>query len=99
MNEHFFYSERNLNLESDNSLMYNAGPIEISISGWKEEIKMSSKKKWKELLEESLIIAKEAWEIENNQIFFEENNEKNTIIIKYNFKNLKLYIEHAIVFM
>jgi hypothetical protein len=74
MKQNFFYLERNLNLESDNNIIYNAGPIEISISGWSEEIILSSKKRWNKLLKECFIIAKEAWEIEDNQIFFEENN-------------------------
>jgi len=96
----FTYSERNLGLKSDNQIKYYAGPIKIEISGWDECIKLSSKKKWKWLLNECLEIAKEAWEVSNDQISF--NNDDDTseeIIIKYNFKNIKLYIEHSIIFM
>ena len=96
----FTYSERNLGLNSDNQIKYYAGPIKIEISGWDGCIKLSSKKKWKWLLNECLEIAKEAWEVSNDQISF--NNDDDTseeIIIKYNFKNIKLYIEHSIIFM
>lgn len=61
-------------------------------------IKLSSKKKWKWLLEECLEVAKEAWEVENDQISFKSDEINEQIIIKYNYKNIKLYIEHSIVF-
>lgn len=89
----FAISERNLNIESDNQITYYAGPIKIEICGWNEEIKISCKEKWAYLLEECIETAKEAWELEDNQIF----KENNLIKIKYNFKNIKLYIEHAII--
>jgi coenzyme F420-reducing hydrogenase alpha subunit len=86
-------------MESDNQINYYAGPIKINISGWTEEIEISSSKRWEHLLKEAVEIAKEAWEIEENQIEKEEESEKITIKIKYNYNNLKLYIEHNIIFM
>ena len=96
MNKIFYYSERIIGDESDNLIIYFAGPIEISICGWNEEIKLSTKEKWSYLLEECFEVAKEAWEIEDNQVLIKKKEE---IIIKFNFKNIKLYIEHNIIFM
>ena len=50
------------------------------------------------MLEECLEVAKEAWEIENDQISFKSDEINEQIIIKYNYKNIKLYIEHSILF-
>ena len=94
----FVYSERNLGLKSDNEIIYYAGPVKIEISGWSGLIKLSSKKKWKWLLEECLEVAKEAWEVENDQISFKSDERNEQILIKYDYKNIKLYIEHSIVF-
>ena len=91
----FSYCERNMDLESDNQIIYFAGPIKISISGWDGYIVLESKKKWSYLLDECLEIAKEAWQVEDNQIKKEENK----ILIKYNYNNIKLYIEHSIIFI
>jgi hypothetical protein len=44
---------------------------------------------------ECLEIAKNAWEVKDNQIKIKEKE----ITINYNFENLKLYIEHNIVFL
>jgi hypothetical protein len=45
-----------------------------------------------------LEVIKEAWEIEDNQIEFKEIENNTIIMIKYTYKNLKLYIEHIIKF-
>lgn len=95
----FAYSERLLGFNSDNLITYFAGPIKIKICGWTEEIEISCKKKWDYLLDEVLDVAKNAWEIEENQIKWDKDDNKTKIIIKYNFKNIKLYIEHNIVFL
>ena len=51
---------------------------------------------WANVLDQALDTAKEAWELdETNEITRSEN----TIRIKYNFKNLKLYIEHSIIYL
>jgi hypothetical protein len=97
MNKNFAYSERLLGIESDNQINYYAGPMKISISGWSEKIEISCKKKWEYLLEEVVDIAKKAWEVNDDQIKFEAENNVKKVIIKYNYKNLKLYIEHAVV--
>lgn len=92
------YSERNLGYDSDNLLLYNAGPIDISISGWSEEIILSTNNIWKHLLPQVLEIATEAWNL--NQL--PKNNIQlydSKIIIKYNYVTLKLYIEHSIIFL
>ena len=91
----FGYAERNIGEESDNLIIYFAGPVKISISGWNDQINLSiSNVKWNFLLMECLEIAKEAWEVRNEQITIKEKE----IIIDYNFENLKLYIEHNITF-
>ncbi len=73
--------------------------MKIEISGWNEIIKLTSKKKWKWLLEECLEVAKEAWEVSNDQISFNSSDTNEEVFIKYDFKNIKLYLEHAIIFM
>ena len=73
--------------------------MKIEISGWNELIKLTSKKKWKWLLEECLEVAKEAWEVSNDQISFNSSDTNEEVFIKYDFKNIKLYLEHAIIFM
>jgi hypothetical protein len=73
--------------------------VKIEISGWNEIIKLTSKKKWKWLLEECLEVAKEAWEVSNDQISFNSSDTNEEVFIKYDFKNIKLYLEHAIIFM
>jgi hypothetical protein len=50
------------------------------------------------LLEECLEVAKEAWEVENDQISFKSDETNEQVLIKYDYKNIKLYIEHSIVF-
>jgi len=87
-----------LGLKSDNEIIYYAGPVKIEICGWNGLIKLSSKKKWEWLLKECLEVAKEAWEIENDQVSFKSNDINEVIEIKYNFNNIKLYIEHSIIF-
>lgn len=94
-NNNFMISERDLGFKSDNLIIYYAGPIKISISGWSECITLSTNSKWKHLLSECLEIAKEAWELDDNSITFKENE----VYIKYNFNNIKLYIEHSIIFI
>jgi hypothetical protein len=37
----FMYSERNMGEESDNLIIYFAGPVKISISGWNDQISLS----------------------------------------------------------
>ena len=92
----FMYAERILGEDSDNLIIYFAGPVKISISGWNDQINLSiTNVKWKFLMTECLEIAKEAWEIKDNQITIKEKE----ITIDYNFENIKLYIEHNIVFM
>ena len=95
----FFYSERLLGFRSDNEIIYYAGPVKIEISGWSGFITLSSKKKWEYLLKECLLIAKEAWEVLEEQISYEYEDNMAKIKIQYNFQNLKLYIEHSIIFM
>ncbi len=73
--------------------------MKIEISGWNGFIKLTSKKKWKWLLDECLEVAKEAWEVSNDQISFNNDDTNEEVFIKYDFKNIKLYIEHSIVFM
>ena len=96
INNNFLYSERLGDFETDNLLQYEAGPINIRISGWDETIHISTTEKWKKLLPEALEIAKLAWEIKDEQI--DKIDDKN-IKIKYNFNNLKLYISHTIIFL
>jgi len=92
----FYYGERLSGDDSDNQIIYFAGPVKISISGWNEIILLSIENiKWKEMLEECLMVAKEAWELDDDQITIKEKE----IEIKYNFKNLKLYIEHNIIIL
>jgi hypothetical protein len=92
----FTYAERNIGEKSDNLIIYFAGPVKISISGWNDQINLSiTNVKWNFLMMECLEIAKEAWEIRDNQITIRAKE----ITIEYNFENLKLYIEHNIVFM
>lgn len=90
-------SERMGQFESDNLISYYAGPVKISINGWNELITLSvKKKKWEFLLKECLQTAIEAWEIDDsNELIYKELS----ISIKYNFKNIKLYIENSIIFL
>lgn len=92
----FHYSERGLKKDPFNKIMYFVGPIEIRISGWSEEIKLICKKEWYWALEQAKEVIKEAWEVKESQIKTIEKYDKKIIIIKYNYKNLKLYIEHPI---
>ena len=85
-------------LKEDNYLNYFAGPIKIEIITKDGKIKISYKSKWNGLSEELLEVIKEAWEIEDSQIEFKEIENNTIIIIKYTYKNLKLYIEHIIKF-
>lgn len=96
MNENnFAYAERNIGEKSDNLIIYFAGPVKISISGWNNQINLSINNiKWNFLLMECLEIAKEAWEIKDCQITVKEKE----ITIHYTFENIKLYIEHNIIF-
>jgi hypothetical protein len=89
------YSERLGNYQVDNLINYEAGPLYIEISGWDEYITITSTDRWDFLLPQILEIAKIAWDLEDDQIVIE----KCKIRIKYNFKNLKLYISHAILFL
>jgi hypothetical protein len=91
----FVISERIFETEDSNSIFYYAGPICISVSCWKEEIKLETKEIWKDELIKCLETAKKAWEIEDNQIEIKENE----IIIKINYNTLKLYIEHQIMYI
>ena len=91
----FAYAERDIGEKSDNLIIYFAGPVKISISGWNDQISLSINNiKWNSLLMECLEIAKEAWEIKDEQITIKEKE----ITIEYNFQNLKLCIEHNIIF-
>lgn len=91
----FIYTERDLNFTSDNLIIYWAGPIKISVSGWDGYIRLSTNPKWRHLLYECLETAIKAWELEKDSIEIKDLEIK----IKYNFENLKLYIEHSIVFI
>lgn len=91
----FMFSERNIGEESDNLIIYYAGPIKVSISGWDGYIILSTSEKWKHLLKEATQTAIIAWELDEKDIEYSEVEVK----IKYSFKNLKLYIEHALIFM
>ena len=78
----FMCSERNLGYESDNLIIYYAGPIKIEISGFTGLITLSCNNKWNYLLNQVLEVAKKAWKIENeNLITVYQNN----IEINYNF--------------
>ena len=91
----FFYCERILESESSNLIIYYAGPLEISISGWTELITIKSKnEKWNYLLTDCLEAAKQAWNVKDEAIVLY----KDKIEIKYNFEMIKLYIEHYILF-
>jgi len=91
----FAYAERDIGEKSDNLIIYFAGPVKISISGWNDQISLSiTNIKWSFLLTECLEIAKEAWEVKDEQVTIKEKE----ITINYTFENLKLYIEHNIVF-
>ena len=68
----------------------------ISISGWSEEIIISTSKQWSYLLPEVLETARSAWELKDEDIKIEEKECR--IIIKLNYKILLLYIEHNILF-
>lgn len=92
--DNFSYTERRLGYVSDNLIIYDAGPINISISGWNDKIVIQSTEKWKYLLPQILEVAIEAWELSNEQITYKDLS----IEIIYNFNNLKLYIEHSIIF-
>ena len=95
----FRYSERNIGFSMDNWINYYAGPFKISVSGWSDEIKIVCKKKWEHLIEDLVETIKEAWELEDTQIKISKEDYIITkIVIKYNFNNLKLYIEHIITF-
>ncbi len=91
----FYYIERLIDTEDSNSINYNAGPMKISICCWKEEIKINCSEKWNYLIEKILITIEEAWNLKKEQIEV-KNNE---ITIKFNFENLKLYIEHQIIYL
>lgn len=89
-------SERDLGYESDNLINYYAGPVKISICGFDNTICLKTNSNWEYLLLECLETAKEAWKINDlNKITIK----KNEILIKYNFENLKLYIEYSIIFL
>jgi len=94
-NNSFLYSERLGDYEADNLLQYEAGPITIRICGWTQQITLETKEKWEHYLNDILCTAKEAWELRDDQIKIE----KRKITIKYEFKNINLYISHAIIFM
>lgn len=90
------YTERLDDRRTSNLIIYDAGPINISISGWSEEIIISSSnKKWDYLIPEILSIAKEAWEINDDDL---KSVNRNKVVIRLNYKILKLYIEHNIIF-
>ena len=92
----FTYAERNIGEESDNLIIYFAGPVKISISGSDDQISLSINNiKWNFLLMECLEIAKEAWNIKDEQITIREKE----ITIDYNFENIKLYVEYNVVFL
>lgn len=80
---------------SDNNIFYFAGPMYISISGWSEEITITTTTQWCYLLPEILTVAIEAWGLTDNDFILCGCDIK----IKINFKILKLYIEHAIIFL
>jgi len=88
-------TERMLGCTTDNMIIYDAGPIKISISGWDEKINITTEERWSHLLPEFIITATEAWDLQAQQIkYISPTN----IEIHYNFNNLKLYIEHSIIF-
>jgi len=91
----FAYSERMLGLDSDNLIIYDAGPINISISGWSEEITIKTDERWEYLLEEVIEVVGKAWGVQDEDII----QKVNPIVIKLNYKILLRYIEHSIIFM
>lgn len=90
-------SERDLGYDSDNLLNYYAGPIKISINGYKEKITLSTTQNWKHLLKECFEISKSAWEIDENNTEIEIKELE--ITIKYNINIISLYIEYSIIFL
>jgi len=75
------FSERNIGEESDNLITYYAGPVKVSVSGWNEYIILSTNEKWKHLLKEATEIAIIAWEVDEKDIEYSEQEVK----IKYSF--------------
>jgi len=79
----------------DNLIIYFVGPIKVSISGWSEEIVISTDKQWEYLLKEIPVIIEEAWSVDPSNIVVTNCR----ITVKLNYTILKLYIEHVIVFL
>ena len=82
------YSERDSGCDSDNLINYNAGPVSISISGWSEEIIISTNDMWDFLLPQFLEIAEEAWclnELPKHDIKINKSKRNNKVI---NFSSL-----------
>lgn len=89
-------TERDLNYESDNLLDYYAGPIKFEISGINQTISIKTSTKWNFLLLDCLDIVKNAWNIKNDDILSQTENE---IVIKYDINIISLYIEYSIIFL
>ena len=88
-------SERMGDFYSDNLIIYKAGPVNISISGWSEEITISTDSRWEYLLPEVLVLVRDAWAVKDENVVCSTN----PIKIKLNYEILKLYIEHCIIFL
>ena len=93
--ECFVYCKRNAYNESDELINYIAGPANISISPWAEEIIVSlSDPYWNFLLDNLKETVIEAWELTDDDYVLEDS----IIKIKINYKIVLLYLGHNIVY-
>lgn len=92
----FLYGERDGTFENDNLIIYSAGPMDISISGWSGLITIKTIQQWAYLMPEIIDIIKVAWGVDDTKITKISDTE---IAITYDFEILKKYIEHVITFI
>lgn len=95
MKNKYHYMERLGLNENDNKIDYDVGVFQIKLSPWEQEIHIICNDKWKSDIPHISEIIIYAWECEESQLnFIEEGDIK--IKIKYNFKNLNLFLSHLI---
>ena len=97
MKNNFSYSERLGNFENDNKIAYSAGPAEVTICAFQEQITIFFDRGYEFLMNDFLLVATAAWELDK----LPEGSiqvHKTTITINFNYNTLKMYIEHTINF-
>lgn len=87
---------RDLYLQSDNLINYDAGPVTFYICGVSKTITLKTTLEWAHFLPIVLDVSKQAWGVTTEDI---KSIKECEIIINYNLLIVSEYIENAIIFI